>query len=780
MRSRVIRSVGAGLVIGTTVLAAFAQKRGDPVDAETGREIVMFPATEPLTVEGDLAAEMVAGIDRFLMRELEAIAGRREEYWSPDFTSHERYAASVEPNRQRLREIIGLMDSREAVELQLTAAAGPEVGTGAGYRILEVRWNVLKGVDGEGLLLLPEEKPVASVIALPDCDVTPEMLVGLAPGVSVEAQFARRLAENGCRVLVPLLIDRQDTYSGIPGLRMTNQPHREFIYSPAYQMGRHIIGYEVQKVLAGVDAFSSDAHPVGVFGYGEGGLIAFYAAAVDTRIQAAGVSGYFQPREGLWREPIYRNLFGLLREFGDAELAGLVAPRALVVEASRHPEVTGPRPPSEERAGGAPGRLSTPSPGAVEAEWERALKLTGELQPSVPFTLVKSGEGGGAPGSNAALAAFLQALVGKGDLRSSGGLPRRVRAGVDPVVRLKRQFDQLLGHTQYCMREAEFRRAEYWSEADDSSLEAWVQTSRSYQERFWNEIIGPLPPPSLPANPRTRLVYETPGFKGYEVVLDVYPDVFAYGILLVPEGIEEGERRPVVVCQHGLEGRPQEVADPEVDSPYYHRFASRLAERGFVTYAPQNPYIGGDAFRVLQRKANPLKQALFSFIVRQHEQTLEWLATLPFVDPDRMAFYGLSYGGKTAMRVPALLERYCLSICSADYNEWIWKTVSAKHRYTYLITGEYEMPEFNLGNTFNHAEMSWLILPRPFMVERGHHDGVGSDEWVSYEYARTRRRYVLLGIGDRTEIEFFDGPHTIHGVGTFDFLHRHLRWPKPR
>ena len=37
--------------------------------------------------------------------------------------------------------------------------------------------------------------------------------------------------------------------------------------------------------------------PVGVMGYGEGGLIALYAAALDTRVQAAEVSGYFQPRE---------------------------------------------------------------------------------------------------------------------------------------------------------------------------------------------------------------------------------------------------------------------------------------------------------------------------------------------------------------------------------------------------------------------------------------------------------------------------------------------------
>jgi hypothetical protein len=149
------------------------------------------------------------------------------------------------------------------------------------------------------------------------------------------------------------------------------------------------------------------------------------------------------------------------------------------------------------------------------------------------------------------------------------------------------------------------------------------------------------------------------------------------------------------------------------------------------------------------------------------------------VDPARIAFYGLSYGGKTAMRVPAALPRYCLSICSADFNEWIWKNVSIDNPYTYVTTGEYEIFEWDLGNTFNYAEMAALIAPRPFMVERGHGDGVAPDERVLYEFAKVKRLYDKLGIGARAEIEVFDGPHKINGVGTFAFLHRHLDWPEP-
>ncbi|MFM2095413.1 MAG: hypothetical protein RIS70_2537, partial [Planctomycetota bacterium] len=202
-------------------------------------------------------------------------------------------------------------------------------------------------------------------------------------------------------------------------------------------------------------------------------------------------------------------------------------------------------------------------------------------------------------------------------------------------------------------------------------------------------------------------------------------------------------------------------------------------ERGFITFAPQNLYIFRDRFRTLQRKANPLGKTLFSVIVPQHQQIVNWLKTLPNVDPERIAFYGLSYGGKSAMRIPPLVTDYCLSICSADFNEWVSKNASTRLPFSYVWTGEYEIFEWDLGSTFNYAEMAALICPRPFMVERGHTDGVSTDEWVAFEFAKVRYLYShRLKIPTRVEMEVFDGPHTIHGQGTYDFLHKHLNWPK--
>jgi dienelactone hydrolase len=738
-------------------------------------------------MEGDLATQMVDGLHRFLDGQTAGALEARNERWQRDFNSPEKYSASVAPQRAELARIIGAIDPRtEPVLLELVATTRQPalVGRGAKFEIFAVRWPAWNGVTGEGLLLVPTGRaPLADCVAIPDADQTPEQLAGLMPGIAPDSQFARRLAESGCRVLIPTLIDRSDLHSVVGDNRFTNQPHREFIYRQAFEMGRHIIGYEVQKIRAAIDFFAADTtdgnRPFGLFGYGEGGLLALHAAALDERVDVTAVSGYFDSRQNLWQEPIYHNVFGLLRTFGDAELASLIAPRTLIVEACTAPIVTGPPAPRDGRSGAAPGQIRTPKLDAVRQELDRAQTLVAGLEPQTRFELVVSGDGNGSFGTEAWLIAAIKALSPIGQLAPSAEVRSELREDFSPAPRLLRQFEQLVEFNQRLLREAEYTRKNFWLDASAASLDSWKSSTEKYREIFYRDVIGRFDLDRLPPNVRTRQVYDEPKYVGYEVVLDVFPDVYAYGLLLVPRGIQPGERRPCVVCQHGLEGRPQAVADPTVNDQHYNQYGCRLAERGYVVFAPQNPYIGQDRFRSLQRKANPLATSLFSIIVPQHQTIVDWLKGQEFVDPQRIAFYGLSYGGKTAMRVPAIVTDYCLSICSADFNEWIWKNTSARSPYSYIATGEYEMFEFNLGNTFNYAEMAWLISPRPFMVERGHHDGVAPDEWVAYEFAKVRRKYVELKIPDRTEIEFFDGPHTIHGVGTFQFLDRHLQWTPP-
>jgi dienelactone hydrolase len=770
---RIVIACTLALCVGTFVFTGRAQR---------AQQASTVPDTQALTWEGDLSERMMDGAHRFVERKIEQSIQNRPQYWQRDLASVAIYEKSVEPNRQRFAKIIGLVDPRVLVKMErfghddnpaLVAATDR-------YRVYQVRWPVLDNVWGEGLLLQPVKPPLGHVIALPDADQPPEQIVGLTSGVAVESQFARRLAENGFEVLVPVTIDRTARWSGHPDIRMTDQPHREWIYRQAFHMGRHVIGYEVQKVLAAVDWMkrSGSAPKVGVAGYAEGGLVAFYAAAADTRIDAALVSGYFDSRQNVWSEPIYRNVWGLLREFGDAELATLVAPRGLVVEYAAVPTVEGNK-----------GTWKTPSFESVRTEFERIDRLT---RPGFQAKqLVNASQSG--PGSQAALQEFARLLGVAPSLSPMGKPPADRRRGFDVAERQRRQVKQLEQHVQGLVRDSSHVRERFFLNKVAPELEVtnfsrelrhktvspdkFVEGARPFRQHLAEEVLGKFDDPFLPFNARTRQVYDTDKWIGYEVVLDVWQDVFAWGVLLVPKDLKTGERRPVVVTQHGRGSLPKDTV--EGNDPYYHNWAARLADRGFVVYAPHNLYRGEDRYRWLSRKANGVKGSLFSFILGQHDQLLRWLGSLPFVDGKRIAFYGLSYGGETAVRVPTILERYSLSICSADFNSWTRKVAATDERFSFMYTIEWEMPYFNMGSTFDYAEMAYLMLPRPFMVERGHHDRVARDHWVAHEYAKVRWLYTQLGLADKTAIEYFNGGHTINGEGTFEFLHEHLKWRKP-
>jgi len=739
-----------------------------------------LPGTKPLKLEGDITSQLVDGVDRFLLGQLADSIDNRAAHWRRDLSSPEAYLKSVAPNRARLAVITGVVDKRVIAQdidaLQVIVKSGsPNVARGDTVRITNIRWKSIRNLHGEGLMLDPTRvanRNSLAIIVIPDAGQTPEMLCGISEGLPPAQQYALRLAESGCRVFVPSIISRH--YEARNGrAKMTS---REFAYRSAYELGRHLIGYEIQKILALLDECDrkSDGEETryAVMGWGEGGMLALYAAALDERIDVACVSGYFDSRQDIWQEPISRNVFGLLEQFGDAEIATLVAPRKLIVEMAAGPEFELP---SE---GGAPAVLDTPKPEVVKSELDRARNLLGDEATLANFQLVQSGDGTGPFASEQALQALLTSLDPELKLAEIDE-PLEVRGVIDDRARQVRQLAEIDEHNQWLLRESPFVRKQFMSKLDTSSVEAYEKSAEDYREYFRHEVIGHFDLDLLPMNARTRMTEETDKWTRYEVVLDVFDDVIAYGLVTIPKGIKDGEQRPVVVCQHGLEGRPQSTIG-EVQEQYYARFATVLAERGFITFAPQNLYIFKDRFRTLQRKSYVLKKTLFSTIVPQHQQIVNWLKGLSYVDGKRIAFYGLSYGGKSAMRIPPLVTDYCLSICSADFNEWVLKNASTRHNFSYMWTGEYEIFEWNLGSTFNYAEMAYLICPRPFMVERGHFDGVGEDEWVGYEFGKVRYMYqAKLKIGDRTEIEWFDGPHTINGVGTYKFLHKHLNWPEP-
>jgi cephalosporin-C deacetylase-like acetyl esterase len=698
-----------------------------------------FAGTQPLAPMEDRSAAMVAGMDAYL-----AELTRR-------VTSQPHPQAS----RERLAELIGAQDQRlpiTALEVIATTQAPAVLAESETSTVQRVRWAVLSGLHGEGLLIQPQHPAIARVIYVPDCETMPEQMVRDAA-----------LLYSQCEVVIPALLSRRNKGA-------TNIPMREWIYRQAFVQGRHLIGYEVMKVLSVVDAFTAQSTPLPIIvaGQGEGGQIALYAGALDPRITAVYSAGYFAPRASLWAEPLDRNVWSLLKHFGDAEIAALIAPRKLAVQYLSYPSRSYPSA-TNGRSLGAPGMLSKPTLDDVQAEAHRARALA----PGDWLKLCTEEDGAESITLHSLPKAVADALL-------------TARLATEPALKIAidhqrepRQLQELeaLLQDQFIVGEADRSKA-FWQPIAKLEGDAWQTFTATQREHFWNDAMGRLPDPDVPPAPQSRLVQETEKVRLYEVTLSVWDGVFAWAWVALPKSAKLDQRQPIVVCQHGLEGVPEDVfnADPQSKAyKPYQAFALRLAEQGFITVAPHNPYRGGDAFRRLQRRAQPLGLTLFSLIIGQHQQMLTWLKGQPWCDPQRIAFYGLSYGGKSAMRIPAVLPDYCLSICSGDFNEWVRKCASTTMPMSYVFTPEHEIWEWNLGSTFNYAEMAALIAPRPFMVERGHRDGVGLDEWVNYEFAKVQRFYDQYGLANDVRIEHFDGPHTIHGVGTFEFLREKLQ-----
>ena len=176
-----------------------------------GGDAPSVPGTQALTWEGDLADRMMDGLHRFSERQIARSVEQRGKHWQRDTSSAAAYDASVRPNRERFRHIIGLADARVPVRMERWGddERPALIAETARYQVYQVRWPVLDGVWGEGLLLQPRGKAVAHVVALPDADRTPEQLEQLlveqgftvirrtdAVGAEVGLIYAARTASN--------------------------------------------------------------------------------------------------------------------------------------------------------------------------------------------------------------------------------------------------------------------------------------------------------------------------------------------------------------------------------------------------------------------------------------------------------------------------------------------------------------------------------------------------------------------------------------------------------
>lgn len=153
--------------------------------------------------------------------------------------------------------------------------------------------------------------------------------------------FAIELCQRGFVVAAPEIScfgERQTDFSSLTENALSTCAHTAVLAS---HLGGSAVGMRVRDARRLVDYLATrpdmDTRHLGIMGISGGGLHALFSSAVDTRIKAVVISGYFSE----WRHSIYGmghcscNYIPGLGQFGEIhDVATLIAPRPLLVEAA--------------------------------------------------------------------------------------------------------------------------------------------------------------------------------------------------------------------------------------------------------------------------------------------------------------------------------------------------------------------------------------------------------------------------------------------------------------
>lgn len=341
------------------------------------------------------------------------------------------------------------------------------------------------------------------------------------------------------------------------------------------------------------------------------------------------------------------------------------------------------------------------------------------------------------------------------------------------------------------LQELEDTRERRW-QRDYSSLEAYERSVTPNRER-WLDFLTTWDEPRCDLQPRVEPVADYDRFRLERVWLQVREGLEMDALLFTPHqplAAQDG-RLPAVVCQHGMNGTPEEACglDPDGDTNPYNYCGIRLAEMGFVVIAPHEVggfgalqgaahYIGGKpelpfygARNYLHRHAVMLGITMMGMELYHVSRAIDFLVSLPYVDATRLGFYGLSQGGTSALWLPAADTRIKATVCAAFFNHRMPKQVLPGDGYVAYIDSP-EEDRFYWGQLleFSDWQILSLICPRAFMVEAGKQDTAVYWPMAQEEFARAKQIYDRLGIGERLQFCLHEGGHINRAIESLDFL----------
>src|SRR5204863_553369 len=271
------------------------------------------------------------------------------------------------------------------------------------------------------------------------------------------------------------------------------------------------------------------------------------------------------------------------------------------------------------------------------------------------------------------------------------------------------------------------------------------------------EVMGPLPDTSrkVPLDVQVTEIVQTPHYVRKKITYAAEKDDRVPAYLLIP--LERKGKLPAVLCLHqtvvigkgepvGLGGKPS------------LRYAVHLAERGYVTLAPDYPSFGEYAYDF----AKSSYQSGSMKAIWNNMRAIDLLESLPEVDPERIGCIGHSLGGHNTMftavfdpRIKALVSNCGFTSFPKYYGGNLKGWTS--DRYMPRIAKVYELKPEKVP--FDFPEVVAAFAPRAFLASAPLHDDNFEVSGVRDCIAAARPVYELLGVKDKLAANYPDCGH---------------------
>ncbi len=290
------------------------------------------------------------------------------------------------------------------------------------------------------------------------------------------------------------------------------------------------------------------------------------------------------------------------------------------------------------------------------------------------------------------------------------------------------------------------------------SLKSWQQHADSIKRQMRIGMELEKFPKKTPLNPKYRNKQTLDGYTVEAVVFESVPGFYVTGNLYRPTGTLAPRSLAAIVCPHGHWDQPEDYGRFRNDMQYR---CAAFARMGAAVFSVD--MIGYGESQQLDHEY-PKGVAIQTWNVMR---IIDFLLSLPEVDPNRVAVTGASGGGTQTFLSTALDDRIKVSV----------PVVQVSAHFFGGCMCESGMPIHRTGNKiFTNTEIATLAAPRPMLVVSDGKDWTKNTPRVEYPFIKSI--YTLYGKADLAENAHFGDEGHDYGknkrLAVYNFLARHL------